>query len=85
MKKTFSKIAVAALVAGAMLTAGTANASTTKVASKHAKHAKHSLTRFLGCGSELECDGNGTASVVYRIFGVRVSDNGGVSNSNLCN
>lgn len=81
MKKTFSKIAVAALVAGSLLTAGTASANPTKAAGKHAKHR---VTRFLGCGSELECDGNGTSAIVTRIFGIRVSDNGGVPNSNLC-
>lgn len=85
MKKSFSNIAVAALVAGAMLTAGTASATTTKAATKHATHAKRSLTRFLGCGSDWECDGNGTRSYVTRVFGVRVGDGGGIPNSNMCN
>lgn len=74
-------IAVAAVVGASLLGAGTANAG---VKDKHAGKAQHSLSRFLGCGSEVECDGNGGAAVVTRVFGIAVSTGGTVPNSLLC-
>lgn len=80
MKKSFHKIAVAAVLGASLLGAGSANAGVKDKAAK--KDAAQVQMRWFG--TEVECDSNGGARTVTRFFGIPVSSGGTVENSAMC-
>lgn len=84
MKRKFTNLTLAvALTAGAVLASSTTNTAAASTATKHTQHAKHGKN-FMFFSSNVECSGDGSASVVYRILGMRVGSGDSVPNSALC-
>lgn len=83
MKKQVSKIVLALAVTASMLGATAVNAAPVAKAAKHTKHVKHAAKLRLW-SNDVECNSDGSAGQVFRLFGVKVYSGDSVPNSALC-